>query len=144
MRMKGAGARSGGALALALALSVASAQAQQTVVTLPAPATSANGDASGTISPGGSTFQKVFGGAGNSVAPTVGTSGARHGCSVQNNGTHSMYVTEGLGVSVSTLTNSWVVLSGGGLFNCNFAGIVLTGEIDISGTLGDAFVAKQF
>ncbi len=123
-----------------LALLVTSALAQNVVWTVPEPALSA--DYSGTITVT-NTFQKVFSGANNTVAPTTGTSGARHGCSIQNNGTHTMYVSEGAGIASSTLATSWQVAAGA-LFNCNFGNIVLSGEIDITGTSGDAYVAKQF
>lgn len=126
-----------------LAFGLRPCSAQQFVTTIPAPASSAGGDASGTIAVT-NTFQKLFAGAGNSIAPTVGTPGARHGCSVQNNGTHTMYVSESLGVAASALTTSWQIAASGGLFNCNFGGVVLFGEIDITGTSGDTFVAKQF
>ena len=132
-------------LALALLLGLVSPSlAQQVVQTIPAPGTTGAGNASSTIGTGGSTFQKVFSGANNSVAPTVGTAGARHGCTIQNNGTHTMYVTEGLGTAASTLTNS-VQLAAGLAYYCgNPNGITLIGEIDITGTAGDAFYAAQF
>ena len=117
------------------------AAAQQQVLTVPLPALS--GDASGTITTT-NTFQKIWGASGLSGAPTTGSAGARHGCSVQNNGSHTMYVTESTGVAASTTSNSWQIPSSGGVFNCNFGGVVLSGEIDITGTSGDAFVAKQF
>ena len=133
-----------GRLAAGLAaaiLCLAPATAQQPVQTLPYPATSRSGNSSTTITTT-NTFQLVFAAAQNSPAPVPGP-GARHGCSIQNNGTHTMYVTEGQGVALSSLTNSWQVAAGN-LFTCNFNGIVLTGEIDITGTSGDAFVATQF
>ena len=138
----GFAAAAGAVTAVVLLAAVSVASAQQAVVSAPLPATSANGDASGTVAVTG-TFQKVFGGAGNTIAPPPGTPGERHGCSVQNNGTHTMYVTEGTGVVGSSLTNSWQVAVAQ-LFNCNFGGVVLTGEIDLTGTAGDAFVAKQY
>lgn len=114
--------------------------AQQQVLTVPLPALS--GDASGTIASTG-TFQLVWAGTGTSAAPAPATSPTRHGCSIQNNGANVMYVSEGQGLGASTTGAAWQVVAGA-LFNCNFAGIVLTGEIDITGTSGDAFVAKQF
>ena len=115
------------------------ARGQNFVWAAPLPVIS--GDASGTIAVT-NTFQKVFSGANNTVAPVTGTAGARHGCSIQNNGTHTMFITESVGVAGSTLTNSWQVAAGA-LFNCNFGAVVLTGEIDITGTTADAYVAKQ-
>lgn len=128
-----------GGLAIGL---VAPTLAQQTVITRPQPVTSAGGDASGTIT-STNTFQKVFAGANNTVAPTVGTPGQRNACLIQNNGTHIMYVTEGKGISASTLLNSWQISANGGLFYCTQANVILVGEIDVTGTSGDAFVASQ-
>ena len=127
-----------GSLGLALAVP---AQAQQSgglpppVATVPYPASSVGGNASSTIG-GTGTFQKVF-------SATSGTGAFRKGCTIQNNGTHSMYVTEGLGVAASTESNS-VVLAAGGIYYCQVGGIVLDGEIDITGTATDAFYAAQY
>lgn len=133
-----------GAIALATGAMLATcALAQQTVSTIPAPATSLGGNASGTIAVTG-VFQKVFSGAANSLAPSVGSPGTRHGCTVENNGTHSMYVTEALGIAASTATNSAVVAAGSAYYCTNVGGTVLTGEIDITGTSGDAFYAAQY
>ena len=118
------------------------AQAQQVDYNYPAPATSLGGDVSGTIAVT-STFQKLWGAANGSLAPVPGGTPTRKGCSVQNNGTHNMFVNEGTAIGSATTSNTWVVAAGA-LFNCNFGGVVLTGEIDITGTSGDAFVAKQF
>lgn len=118
------------------------AQAQQVIYANPVAATSLGGDASGTIAVT-NTFQKLWGAANGTYAPVTGAAGSRRGCSVQNNGTHNMYVNEGTPVANATTSNTWI-LAAGNLFNCNFQGVVLTGEIDITGTSGDAFVAKQF
>lgn len=120
----------------------AGAQAQQPgglpapVTTYPAPATSAGGNVSGTIASTG-TFQKLWGATGGSGVPF------RKGCTIQNNGTHSMNVSEGLGVAGSTTGNS-VVVPAGGTYYCQVGQIVLTGEIDITGTATDAFYAAQY
>lgn len=120
---------------------VGSALAQQAgglpppVATVPYPATSAGGNASGTIAATG-TFQKVW------SATGAGTP-LRKGCTIQNNGTHNMYVSEGLGVAASTESNS-LVLAAGGIYYCSVNGVVLDGEIDITGTAGDAFYAAQY
>ena len=127
-------------LALALAQE---AKAQEVIYTNPVPATTLGGDASGTIAVTG-TFQRVWGAAAGTYAPVVGSAGSRRGCSIENNGTHAMYVNEATPVASATTSNTWIVTANGGLFNCNFGGVVLTGEIDITGTVGDAFVAKQF
>ena len=118
------------------------AVAQQWYYTVPVPSTSLNGDASGTITATG-TFQKVFGAAANSPAPVAGSAGTRKGCVVQNNSTNIMYVNEGTPIGSATTSNTWTVAAGA-TFNCNFGGVVLTGEIDVTGTTGGAFTAKQF
>lgn len=119
----------------------APAGAQQVVYTNNAPATTLGGDASGTITATG-TFQRVFSAAQANLAPVPGA-GARRGCSIQNNSGLPMYVNEGTAMASATTSNTWVVPAGA-IFNCNFAGVVLTGEVDITGTIGGAFVAKQF
>ena len=128
--------------ALAFCVIASPSLAQQWVKTQPLPSTTLNGDKSGTITTT-NAFQLVLSVSGNVPNPTPGFGGDRHGCSIQNNGTHNMYVNEGTPIASATLTNTWV-LATGQLFNCNFNGVVLTGEIDITGTSGDAFVAKQF
>ena len=128
--------------ALAFCVLASPSIAQQWVKTQPLPSTTLNGDKSSTIAVT-NTFQVVFTAAGNVPNPTPGFGGERHGCSIQNNGTHSMYVNEGTPIASATTSNTWV-LTAGQLFNCNFNGVVLSGEIDITGTSGDAYVAKQF
>ena len=118
------------------------AQAQQVIYANPVAATSLGGDASTTITTT-NTFQRLWSAAAGTYAPVAGTAGSRKGCSVQNNGTHNMYVNEGTAMASATTSNTWL-LAAGQIFNCNFGGVVLTGEIDITGTSGDAFVAKQF
>ena len=130
-------------VAVAVLAAFAPAAAQQVIYANPVPATSLGGDVSGTIAVT-NTFQRLWSATNGTYAPVAGAAGTRRGCSVQNNGTHSMYVNEGTAIASATLTNTWIVAANGGLFNCNFAGVVLTGEIDITGTSGDAFVAKQF
>ena len=131
------------AIGLVAALLAASpALAQQWVTTVPLPATTKGGEVSTTIV-STNVFQKVWGVAANSGAPGANVPGTRHGCSIQNNGTNNMYVSEGKTIATATTSNTWV-LAAGNLFNCNFNGIVLTGEIDITGTSGDAFFAAQF
>ncbi len=130
---------------LALALFGASpALAQQVVVTSPGPATSAGGNASSTITVT-DTFQKVWGASSQQPGSpgTSETQGQRHGCFIQNNGTHDMYVTEGLGTAASTTSNSQIVAANG-TFSCERDGVVLTGEIDITGTANDPFFAIQY
>lgn len=78
------------------------------------------------------TFQIVF-----------AKNATRRGCTIQNNGTHNMYVTESLGIAASTLTNS-AILAAGQVYYCSVNGAVLIGEIDITGTITDAFYAAQY
>lgn len=106
------------------------------VTAYPTPATSAGGNVSGTIASTGA-FQKLWGATGGSAGPF------RKGCTIQNNGTHNMNVSEGLGVAGSTTGNS-VVVPAGGIYYCQVGQIVLTGEIDITGTATDAFYAAQY
>lgn len=116
----------------------ARAQVGQAVTTLPAQATTAGaGNVSGTLA-AGATFQTVFA----SAAPNSST-GLRRGCSIQNNGTHNMYVTEGKGVAGSTTSNS-IILPPTYIYTCNSGGAVLYGEIDIAGTISEAFYAAQW
>lgn len=107
---------------------------QQPVSTFPGQATTAQGNSSSTIGVT-NTFQKIW--------SATSLPNLRKGCTIQNNGSHNMYVSEGLGVSASTLTNAAIV-SAGGLYHCGDGGVVLVGEIDITGTAGDAFYASQY
>ena len=119
---------------------VALAQSQgQPVNTIPYPATTKGGNASSTIASTG-VFQKLF--SASSTTPE-GSPPPRHGCTIVNNGTHSMYVSEGLGVAASTVSNT-TILAANGVFYCAVGNIVLTGEVDITGTAGDAFYAAQY
>lgn len=130
-------------LALGLLLGLAtSASAQQPVMTSPSLGTTTNNNASSTITTT-NTFQLVFAAGstntGNGPAP-------RRGCTIQNNGTHNMELTEGganAGATTSTVTKSWV-LAPGNVTYCTMFGTVLIGEIDITGTSGDAFYATQY
>ena len=54
-----------------------------------------------------------------------------------------MWVSEGLGVGSSTTPSSIEIVPNQAYF-CNWNGVVLFGEIDITGTIGDAFYAAQF
>jgi len=116
-------------LVAALLIAPLAAQAQQYVRTTPASTTTT--DASGTIS-ATNTFQKV-----------LSSNVTRSGCTIQNNGSHNMFVTENRGLSGSSLTNS-TILAPGGIYHCEVGGMVLTGEIDITGTAADAFYATQY
>lgn len=114
------------------------------VQTIPYPATTAGGNASGTISTTG-TFQEVFSA---SPTPAGGLSGAsggqRHGCAIQNqSASDKMYVSEGQSAATATEAASWI-LAPGATFYCERNGVVLSGEIDITGTATDAFYAAQY
>lgn len=124
-------------LVLAIALAAWPAAAQQPVHTVPQPATSAGSNASGTITATG-VFQPVW--AASSQSPG---SAVRKGCTIQNNSARTMYVTEGLALADST-TGKAVALAAGVAYFCNSGGTVLTGQINITGTIGDGFYAAQF
>ncbi len=112
-------------------------QAQQAVVTSPAPGTTAGGNASSTIATL-NVFQRVFAAAGASQGEP-----ARRGCTIQNNDVNNMWVTEGIGAAGSTKAAA-VVVAPGGVYTCTIWGVVLTGEIDITGTATGAFYAAQY
>jgi len=116
---------------IVLLLTATVANAQAYVRTAPNP-TNITINGSSTIGTGGSTFQLLF-------AATL----KRGGCTVQNNGTHNMYVSFNLGVAASTTANS-IVVPAGGVAYCQVNGNVITGEVDITGTSGDAFYAAQY
>lgn len=124
-------------LLLALLLLAPSGQAQTPVFTVQTPGSTSGGNASGTVASTG-VFQKVF-----SSAPQQPGAPGRKGCTIINYGSHTMYVTEGLGVAAST-TGAAVQLSGGQAYYCSVNGTVLSGEIDITGTSTDAFYAAQY
>lgn len=124
------------ALAGVLLLIAAAAGAQQPVLTYPKPATTAGGNASNTIT-GTLTFQQVF-----AAASTAPGDPSRTGCTIVNNGTHLMYVTEGL--AGSSTTGSSVQLQPTQAFYCGINGIALQGAIYITGTAGDGFYAAQY
>ena len=100
------------------------------VVTYPQGRSSVN--VSGTIT-STNTFQSV-------IASVVGgISQNRASCTIQNNGTHTMYVFPGP-IANATLTNS-VQVPTGGFFYCYTGVTVLVDQISITGTAGDAFYA---
>lgn len=127
---------------LLLVQQIAWAQNAQPVQTQPAPASTAGGNASSTIT-STNTFQQVFAAAGPSVSG-AGTTPGRKGCTIENNGTHNMWVTEALSVAAST-TALAVVLQPTQVYSCEtVAGIALQGQINITGTSGDSFYAAQY
>jgi hypothetical protein len=101
------------------------------VVTYPQGRASKN--VSSTIQSASNAFQQVI------PAVTGGVAEQRASCTIQNNGTHTMYVFAGP-IASATLTNS-VQLPAGQFFYC-YAGVtVISDQISITGTAGDAFYA---
>lgn len=113
-----------------LLLAPAWAFAQQPVLTQPTGVTSI--DYSGTIAVT-STFQKVF-------DASTGTRG-RLGCSVTNNGAATMFIY--LGAIADATTPKSMQLASGATYNCASGGIVVLDQLNITGTSGQAFGAKQ-
>jgi hypothetical protein len=87
--------------------------------------------ASGTITVT-STFQELW-----------AANNARSGCTIVNNGTHIMYVSEGLATTAASTSTAFPVAAGAG-YTCGVGGVVLRGQINITGTSGDAFYAAQY
>lgn len=110
---------------------------QQPVFTWPQAGSTAGGNASSSVAVT-NTFQLVFG-----SSPQQPGAAVRKGCTIINYGTNTMWVTEGLGVAGSTKAKA-VQLAANQAFYCQVYGIVLTGEIDLTGTSGDAFYAAQY
>lgn len=65
----------------------------------------------------------------------------RSGCTIQNNGTHTMYVFFGP-IANATLTNSAQVAPGNSIYCAGQFGVVLRDQVSITGTSGDAFYAN--
>ncbi len=97
-------------------------------------ATTKNGNVSGTVAATG-VFQQVF--------PATSAASPRNGCTIQNNSAHTMYVTEGIGIAGSTTANS-AQLPAGLVYYCQSGVVALQGEVDVTGTTGDAFYAAQY
>lgn len=104
--------------------------------------------ASGTITAGG-TFQLVFTGrCPNAVQDPVGCPlpppPTRNGCTVQNVGTHNIFVWNNPNPAVNaTDAKSWL-LAPGSTFNCQLiSGKVIVDPIYIDGTTADIFAAGQ-
>lgn len=105
------------------------AQAQTTVVTQPQPVTT--GNKSGTIASGG-TYQQIL--------PADTSTRGRVGCTVINNGTHTMYVF--FGPIASATHNTSVQLTAGQPAYCSTGnGGVLKDQVSIDGTTSDVFYA---
>ena len=118
-------------LLLALVHTLANtANAQQPVVTWnKGIASGTSGNASGTITAGG-TYQSLW--AANAL---------RNGCTVQNNGTHTMYVF--FGPIASATHGTSVQLAAGQSATCQVGGLVLQDQVSIDGTTSEAFYANQ-
>lgn len=92
-------------------------------------ASGTSGNASSTITSGG-TYQSLW-----------SANAARNGCTVQNNGTHTMYVFFG---PIASATHALSVeLSAGQSVTCQVGGLVLQDQVSIDGTTSDAFYANQ-
>lgn len=117
-------------LLLGLLLFSPSAHAQNPVITQPYVVTSSN--ASGTISVT-NTFQSIW------VADTTIT--GRVACTIQNNGTNSMWVF--FGPIANATKGTSVVLSAGDRAYCGINGVILHDQVSITGTSGDAFYAAK-
>ena len=107
--------------------------AQSQVRTLPFAVISQN--SSSTIASTG-VFQSIW--TANSASPN---NKQRAGCSIQNNGTHVMYVFFGP-IASATTSNSFQIGAGQTIY-CNNNPIILQDQVSITGTTGDAFVAAQ-
>jgi hypothetical protein len=128
---------SGFAVLLLVLLVPAAAFADAPVQTLPSQGTTAGGNVSGTVTATG-TFQQLF-----AAAPPSMGAASRHGCTVANYGVNVMYVTEGTSIAAST-TGKAVQLQPGQVYYCGWNGTVLYGQVNITGTAGDAFYAAQY
>jgi predicted S18 family serine protease len=65
----------------------------------------------------------------------------RSGCTIQNNGTHTMYVSFGP-IANATTANSAQVAPGNSIYCAGQFGVVLRDQVSITGTSGDAFYAN--
>lgn len=113
-------------------------KAQVPVVTDPSPTTSVGGNVSGTIVATG-VYQQLW--------PAAN----RKGCTIINySASNSMHVTEGYDLPSSINANAVTLPpedSSGvprGVYYCQVGNSVLTGEINITGTAGDAYYAAQY
>lgn len=116
-------------IALLLILgSVSVSLAQNPVTTNPS---KRNAASSGSIIAVTNTFQTIFAANAN-----------RFGCIVQNNGSNNMRINV-VAKATATLSNSAIVAPGA-IAKCTVDGTVLTGEISITGTVGDGYYASQY
>lgn len=110
--------------------SVSLASAQSPVITQPYAVTSQNYSAAIATT---NTFQSIW------SANT--TTRGRAGCTIQNNGSSTMYVY--FGPIASATTPNSIQLSGGQSVRCNNSGITLQDQVSITGTAGQRFFAGQ-
>lgn len=103
----------------------------QQVVTYPSGSFSTN--SSGAIA-SSSAFQSVF-------AAAQDINSGRHGCVIQNNSTHTMYVYFGPITSATTPTS--LQITAGQTASCTQGGVVSRDQVSIAGTSGDIFYANQ-
>lgn len=123
----------GGLLVLGLLFFAGLARAQQQPVdTFQHGVTSQNSSGTITVT---NTFQSVF------LAATNQPQQRRMSCTVQNNGSNSMYVFFGP-IANATTSNS-VVLAAGASVRCSVSGATLQDQVSITGTSGDTFYAAQ-
>jgi|SRR5665213_139897 len=117
-------------LSLIMALLLSSANfsfAQTPVTTQPKSVVSYNNSSTITVT---NTFQSIWIANVNRVA-----------CTVQNNGTHNMWVF--FGPIANATENNSVVLQAGQFVSCNSGNIILQDQVSITGTASDAFFAAQ-
>lgn len=124
-------------LVLGLLLFPHLALAQTPVITKPYLAATNNG--SGTIAVT-NTFQQIFAASARPQAQG-GVGPVRSACTIQNNGTHIMYVYFGPIANATTATSSQ--LAANQSLNCNTGPVVLSDQVSITGTSGDVFYAAQ-
>lgn len=117
-------------IGLFLALSISFAYAQNPVITIPNPVTSDNASSTITVT---NTFQSIW--------PADTNTTGRTACTVQNNGTNTMWVFFGA-IAGATKAKSVVLAAGQATF-CNSGNVVLKDQVSITGTSGDAFYAAR-
>lgn len=79
------------------------------------------------------TFQQVF-----------AANPQRYACTLQNNGTHTMFVFLGPLTSASATTSGAIQLAAGVALSCNNSSTTFNDPVNITGTSGDAFYAQQW
>lgn len=114
---------------LTLALGVSFANAQSPVVTQPYRVINNNASSTITVT---NTFQSIW------VADVAINTG-RTGCTIQNNGTNTMWVF--FGPIANATKGTSVVLAAGQPAYCNSGLVILKDQVSITGTSGDAFYA---